>query len=68
MGITAMSLLSFSNLVAGTNYQLQAFKAGTWFNIGTAFTASNSTFTQYVLGTAGAGNYRLAVPPVLPQV
>jgi hypothetical protein len=67
MGIAAMSLLSFNNLVVGTNYQLQAFKAGTWSNIGVAFPASNSTFMQYVSGTAATRDYRLAFPPVPSQ-
>ena len=64
LGIAAMSLLSFTNLVAGTNYQLQSFSGGTWSNQGAAFTAVGSAFTQYVSGTAGPNAYRLAVTPV----
>ena len=64
---TALSLLSFSNLVVGTNYQLQAFRAGTLSKVGGAFIASSSTFAQYVPGTDGASDYRLAVLPVPPQ-
>jgi len=64
MGIGAMSLLSFTNLAVGTNYQLQFFSGDTWSNMGAAFTAASPTFTQYVAGTAGPNGYRLATTPV----
>jgi hypothetical protein len=67
MGITALSLLSFTNLAVGTNYQLQSLVGGTLFNVGAAFTAAGSTFTQYVSGTAAPNGYRLAVTPVPDQ-
>lgn len=67
MGIAAMSLLSFSNLVMGTNYQLQSFLGSTWSNVGAAFTATGSTFTQYIAGTVGPNGYRLAATPVPTQ-
>jgi len=67
MGIAAMSLLSFTGLAVGTNYQLQSFVGGTLFNVGAAFNASGSTFTQLVVGTAGLNGYRLAVTPVPEQ-
>ncbi|MCX6925455.1 MAG: immunoglobulin domain-containing protein, partial [Verrucomicrobia bacterium] len=53
LGIAALSLLSFTNLTVGTNYQLQLFSSHTWSNLGVAFTAASSTFMQYVPGTAG---------------
>jgi hypothetical protein len=64
MGIAAMSLLSFTNLAVGTNYQLQSFFENTWSNLGAAFTAAGPTFTQYVSGTADPNGYRLAISPV----
>ena len=64
MGIAAMSLLSFTNLSVGTNYQLQSFLGNTWANVGAAFTSTSSTFTQYVSGTASANSYLLAATPV----
>jgi hypothetical protein len=67
LGIAAMSLLSFTNLAVGTNYQLQSFLAGIWSNLGAAFTAAGSTVTQYVSGTASANSYRLAATPVPSQ-
>jgi len=67
MGIAAMSLLSFSNLALGTNYQLQSFVGGAFLNVGAAFNAVSSTFTQLVSGTAGPISYRLATTPVPEQ-
>ncbi len=67
MGVAAMSLLSFSNLVLSTNYQLQSFLGNTWSNLGTAFTAAGPTFTQFVSGTADLSDYRLAAFPVPQQ-
>ena len=67
MGIATMSLLSFANLTLGTNYQLQSFLGNTWSNLGTAFPAAGSTFTQYVSGMASASNYRLTATPVPSQ-
>jgi len=67
MGIAAMSLLSFTNLAVGTNYQLQRFFAATWADIGEPFTAAGSIFTQRVSGTASANGYRLAITPVPSQ-
>ena len=67
MGIAVMSLLSFTNLAVGGNYQLQFFSDNTWSNLGAAFAAASSTFTQYVSGTAGPNGYRLASTPVPTQ-
>ncbi|MCX6922367.1 MAG: immunoglobulin domain-containing protein, partial [Verrucomicrobia bacterium] len=68
MGIEAMSLLSFTNLLVGTNYQLQYFNDHAWFNLGAEFTAASSNFTQYVPVVAESANgYRLASTPVPNQ-
>ena len=60
MGIAAMSLLSFTNLAIGTNYQLQCLLGNTWSNLGAAFTAAGPAFTQYVSGTVDPKGCRLA--------
>jgi hypothetical protein len=67
VAIETASLLSFSSLAVGTNYQLQYFKGNTWSNLGAAFAASSPTFTQYVPGTVGSNDYRLATTPVPTQ-
>ena len=67
ISIAPMSVLSFTNLAVGTNYQFQVFVAGTWSNLAAAFTDTGSTFTQTVSGAASAGEYRLAASPVFLQ-
>lgn len=67
MGIATMSRLSFTDLLVGTNYQLQVYLDSTWSNVGAAFTTASSTFTQYVSGTVGPSSYRLATTPVPAQ-
>ena len=67
MGIAAMSLLSFTNLAVGTNYQLQSDFGGSLSNIGPPFQATTTTFTQYVSGTVSPNDYRLAQEPVPAQ-
>jgi hypothetical protein len=67
VAIGTAALLSFAKLAVGTNYQLQLYSNNTWSNLGGAFTAASSTFTQYVSGTAGANGYRLASSPVPTQ-
>ena len=64
VAITPLSFLSFTNLAVGTNYQLQVLGGSAWSNLGAAFTAASSTFTQYVPGAAGPNGYRLASTPV----
>ena len=64
MGIEAMSLLSFTNLALGTNYQFQVLLGNTWSNLGAAFTAAGPTFTQYVSGTAPPNRYHLVTTPL----
>ena len=67
MGIGATSLLTFTNLTVGTNYQLQFFSGYTWSNLGSAFTATSPVYTQYVSGAADPNGYRLASAPVPSQ-
>jgi hypothetical protein len=67
MDIEVMSLLSFTNLAVGTHYQFQFYSGSTWSNLGAAFTAASSTFTQFVSGTVGRNDYRLATTPVPGQ-
>ncbi len=67
MRIEAWSMLSFTNLVAGANYQLQSVLANTWIDVGSAFTAAGSTFTQYISGGGVAAGYCLAATPVPSQ-
>jgi hypothetical protein len=67
MGITALSMLTFTNVAVGTNYQIQFVSGSTWANTGGAFTAASSTLTQYVAGTAGPNSYRMAITPVPQQ-
>jgi hypothetical protein len=64
MSIKSMSLLSFTNLALGTNYQFQVLVGNTWSNLGAAFTATGPTFTQYVSGTADPSRYHLATTPL----
>jgi hypothetical protein len=67
MGIAAMSFLSFTELAVGTNYQVQVYLDSTWSNVGAAFTAASSNFSQYVSGTVGPSSYRLATTSVPAQ-
>ncbi len=67
LGIAAMSLLSFTNLAVGTNYQLQSLAGGTLLNVGAPFSAVGSVFTDLVSGAAGPASYQLAVTPVPQQ-
>jgi len=67
MGIAALSLLSFTNLAVGADYQLQFLSGNTWANLGGPSTAASSTFTQYIAGTASPNGYRLTTSPVPEQ-
>jgi hypothetical protein len=65
--ITTLHSLNFTNLIKGTNYQLQLFSAGSWSNLGTIFTAADSMITNYVLSTDAGDSYRLTPTPVPRQ-
>ena len=64
LGIAPMSDLIFTNLASGNSYQLQQLLAGSWTNLPVVFVATNFNYSQLVPGTAGPGNYRLALAPV----
>jgi hypothetical protein len=67
LGIASVSMLNFSNLLTGTNYQLQQFQSTTWINQSASFKATNSFYTTIVPGVASSDNYRLAQIPVPVQ-
>ena len=67
LGIASISMLNFSNLLIGTNYQLQQFQSTTWVNQSASFTATNGFYTTMVSGAVGSGDYRLAQVPVPVQ-
>jgi hypothetical protein len=64
LDVFVLAQVSFSGLAAGTNYQLQGLSDGAWSDLGPAFTAASSGFTQYV---KAAGGYRLAALPAPEQ-
>jgi len=64
MAIAPWSLLSFTNLAVGTNYQLQVFAGGSFVTVGAPFAATSSTLTQLVSGAASANGYRLVGTPL----
>jgi hypothetical protein len=66
VSISKASFLTFTNLVPGTNYQLQQIQGWYWTNTGASFTAVNSNYSQGASGII-AGNYRLAVSPTPTQ-
>lgn len=59
LGVAPVSLLNFSNLIAGDSYQLQQFNSWYWTNLPVSFTATNSVY-QSLLPPA---EYRLALNP-----
>ena len=67
LGIASISMLNFSNLLVGTNYQLQQFQSTTWINQSASFKATNSFYTTMVSGAVGSRDYRLAQIPVPVQ-
>jgi hypothetical protein len=67
LSLKPTTLLSFSNLSVGGNYQLQRSVAWYWSNQPVSFTATNGLYTQMVPGLAGSGDYRLALNPVSAQ-
>jgi hypothetical protein len=64
LSIASISTLNFSNLIVGTNYQLQLFQSTTWVNQSASFKATNNFYTTMVSGAVGSGDYRLAQIPV----
>ncbi len=64
LAIAPATCLVFSNLNIGSDYQLQLFQLGTWTNLGSSFTASNTSHSQYVDWTESGSSYRLARLPI----
>ena len=67
MGISAHTLLSFTNLAVSGNYQLQRSKEWYWTNEAASFTATGLFYTQMVAGAPGSKTYRLALSPAPAQ-
>jgi hypothetical protein len=67
LGIASISVLNFSNLTAGSSYQLQQLQSTNWINQGGGFTAGNNSYTQAVSGVVDSGDYRLVQTPVPAQ-
>ena len=67
LGIASISMLNFSNLNIGTNYQLQQLQPPNWINQSVSFKASSTIYTQLIAGVQDGGNYRLAVTPIPAQ-
>jgi hypothetical protein len=65
--IAPMTFLSFSNLTVSGVYQLQRSVAWYWENQPVNFTATNTLYTQLVMGVAGSEDYRLVLSPAPSQ-
>jgi hypothetical protein len=64
LGIAPATVLAFSGLQAGTNYQLQILQSETWGNLGSSFMAAGDNFTQHFDGTVNGSMYRLMALPI----
>jgi len=64
IGIAPATSLAFSNLKAGTNYQLQISQSATWVNFGSSFAADATNYTQYFDGKIDGSVYRLMALPL----
>jgi Concanavalin A-like lectin/glucanases superfamily/Immunoglobulin domain len=67
LGIASVSILNFSNILVGTNYQLQRFQSTNWINQSTSFNATDGVYTTMVSGSVSSDDYRLAATPVPVQ-
>jgi hypothetical protein len=67
LNLVPVSLLTFSNLVLGNNYQLQQSMAWYWTNLPVEFTATSLVFAQIPGTTVGSFNYRLTFAPAPNQ-
>ena len=56
--------LDFTNLIVGTNYQLQVSQSGTWANVGSTFMAMQAFARNMWMGLDNGLLYRLAVMPM----
>jgi hypothetical protein len=64
LGIAPATSLGFTNLIIGTNYQLQVSQSGTWNNLGSSFLAEASDYSQYLDGSVNGSLYRLMALPI----
>lgn len=64
LGIGRATSLGFTNLVVGTNYQLQAGQSGTWGNVGTSFAAGSNSCWQFLDGWGENSAFRLVALPI----
>jgi acetyltransferase-like isoleucine patch superfamily enzyme len=64
LGIAPAISLAFTNLMVGTNYQLQVAQSATWVNLGSSFAADAANYTQYIDGTIDGSIYRLMALPL----
>jgi hypothetical protein len=64
LGIEPAISLAFTNLIIGANYQPQASKSGTWYNLGSSFVAEASEHSQYLVGATDNSSYRLVALPI----
>jgi hypothetical protein len=64
LGIGPATSLGFTNLGVGTNYQLQAWQAGTWGNVGATFVAGSNACWQFFDGWGANPSFRLVALPI----
>ena len=62
--IASATCLFFTNLVFGSNYQLQVLQLGTWGNLGSSFMAVAGNYSQFVDGMVNGSLYRLMALPI----
>jgi hypothetical protein len=67
LDMVPVSLLSFSNLNVGGDYQLQRSQQWYWTNQSAPFTADSSAYTQVLEKTVAPGAYRLVPSPAPSQ-
>jgi hypothetical protein len=61
--LAPMSLLTFSNLLVGSNYQLQLVSSNAWVNESLVLIATNAVYSQYLPGSVDPSSYRLTLLP-----
>ena len=61
--VTAIQFSS-SNLLVGTNYQLQVMQSGAWTDVSPNFVAMTNPYVAYAPGLNRGLSYRLVAPPV----
>jgi len=64
LGIESATAIDFTNLLVGTNYQLQISQSDLSKNIGSAFVANGNNYTQYFNDPVEGSLYRLMALPI----